>query len=66
VDRSFEDLGMDSLDGLNVVFELETAFGITLPNEDALLVRNVRDIVESLQRVLSNEAVADGDWSAIL
>ena len=28
LNQSFEDLGMDSLDGLNVVFELEKAFGI--------------------------------------
>jgi acyl carrier protein len=55
LDRSFEDLGMDSLDGLNVIFELEKAFGIRVSTEDAMNVRGVRDIVEHLQRVLSGD-----------
>ena len=53
LDQSFEDLGMDSLDGLNVVFELEKAFDIKISTEDAMVVRGVRDIAEHMQRVLS-------------
>ena len=52
LDQSFEDLGMDSLDGLNVIFELEKAFGISIPTEDAMVVRGVRDIVEHVQRIV--------------
>lgn len=53
VNQTFEELDMDSLDGLNVVFELENAFSIRLATEDAMNIRSVRDIVEHLQRELS-------------
>ena len=53
LDQSFEELGMDSLDGLNVVFELEKAFNITIPTEEAMVVRSVRDVVDSLRQVLA-------------
>ncbi len=32
-ETSFEELGMDSLDGLNLVFELEEEFDITIPDD---------------------------------
>lgn len=60
LERTFEELGMDSLDGLNMVFELEKAFGITMPNEDALQVRDVREVVQALERVLAGIAVGAG------
>ena len=58
LNQSFEDLGMDSLDGLNVVFELEKAFGIRISTDDAMSVRSVRDIVEHLHKVLSGDDIS--------
>lgn len=58
LNQSFEDLGMDSLDGLNVVFELEKAFGIKISTDDAMNVRGVRDIVEHLHKVLSGDDIS--------
>lgn len=34
-DASFKDLGMDSLDAMTLLFELETTFEISLPDEQA-------------------------------
>ena len=51
---SFEELGIDSLGGLSIVFELENEFNTSIPNEDALLISNVRQIVESLESLISD------------
>lgn len=53
LDQTFEDIGMDSLDGLNVVFELEVAFNITVATDDAIAVRSVRDVVVAVEQLLN-------------
>ncbi len=53
LETTFEELGMDSLDGLNLVFELEEEFNINIPDEKAIVMRSVRQIVEGLEKLLS-------------
>ncbi len=50
LDSTFEDLGLDSLDGVEVVYELEETFAITISNETAMTFRSVRQIVDALER----------------
>lgn len=52
-ESSFEELGIDSLGGLSIVFELENEFNISIPNEDALLISNVRQLVDNLEKLVS-------------
>jgi acyl carrier protein len=52
LESSFEQLGMDSLDGLNIVFELEKTFGVSVPNDQVLEVRTIGDIVSTVDRIL--------------
>ncbi len=52
VDSSFEDLGMDSLGSLSLVYELEEEFNISIPNEEVMLMRTVRQAIESLKNLL--------------
>ena len=56
---TFEELGMDSLDGLNLIFELEEEFNINVPDDQALALRNVGQLVEGLKKLLS-----EGDTTA--
>jgi acyl carrier protein len=51
LDSTLEELGIDSLGALDVVFGLENEFGVTLSDADALVVRTVRQAVELLERV---------------
>jgi len=61
LESTFEELGLDSLDGVSIVFELENEFNVSIPNEEALLIRNVRDAVESLRKlVLISDAAQTG------
>ena len=56
MDSTFEELNMDSLDGLTLVNELEIEFEITIPNEEAMKIRSVRETVESLQKIFILQA----------
>lgn len=44
--RLVEDLGMDSFGAVEVVFELKDRFGIEIPQEDLVKIKEVKDIVE--------------------
>jgi acyl carrier protein len=54
---SLAELGIDSLQGLNLLFELENAFNISVPNPYALNVRSVGDLVAGVEKVLSEGVV---------
>jgi acyl carrier protein len=49
IDDSFEDLGMDSLDMVELVLILEEKFEIEIPDQDAEKLSTVRDIVEYVE-----------------
>lgn len=53
IDSSFEDLAMDSLDGLTLINDLENEYNITLPNEEAVKIKTVRQAVESLTKFIT-------------
>ncbi len=56
IDSTFEELGIDSLDGVEIVSELEEEFDISIPNEVAFEMRSVRDVVQGLQALLDGPA----------
>jgi acyl carrier protein len=56
LDSTFADLGMDSLDGVNILFELENEFNINIPDEGAQGILGVRQMVEALDNLLSGGA----------
>lgn len=43
--RLAEDLGVDSFGGVELMFEIEEAFGLRIPDSDIEHVRTVNDIV---------------------
>lgn len=49
---TFEELNMDSLDGLDVFFELEEAFDLTIPDDRARSLRTVGNIVNEIEKLL--------------
>jgi Acyl carrier protein len=51
-DSTFEQLGIDSLSGIELVFELEEAFGVEIPDAEARRLRSVREAVEALSRLV--------------
>jgi acyl carrier protein len=52
IDSSFEELGIDSMDGINIIFALENEFNINVPDDDVKSIRSVRDVVEGVLRLV--------------
>lgn len=53
IGSSFEELGIDSMDGVNIVFALENEFNISVPDEEVKTIRGVRDMVEGVRRLVT-------------
>lgn len=64
LDTSFEQLGVDSLDGLTIMSELEEEFDVSLPSEEVLGMTMVREAVESFQRHLALKSTQNGSSPA--
>jgi acyl carrier protein len=60
IDSTFEELGIDSMDGVNIVFALENEFNINVPDEDVKTIRNVRDMVAGVMRLLEPDSAQGG------
>jgi acyl carrier protein len=58
IDSTFEQLKIDSLDGINIVFAIEEEFGIEIPDDSAKLIRSVRDVVDGVERLLAAKPAA--------
>ena len=48
-ETTFTDLGMDSLDALALINELEIAYDIKIPNDEVLKIRSVAHAVAALE-----------------
>ena len=55
---TFEELGFDSLDGLNLIFELEEEFDLVIPDDKVQSMRSVSQVIEGIDSLLAakNEA----------
>jgi len=60
IDSTFEELGIDSLDGINILFALENEFHINIPDDAARQIRTVREMVEGVQKLLEGGSVTTG------
>ncbi|MCC6264850.1 MAG: acyl carrier protein [Bryobacterales bacterium] len=56
IDSTFEELQIDSLDGLNIVFALENEFDIDIPDDKAKELSNVRQVAEQINALLESKA----------
>jgi acyl carrier protein len=56
IESTFEELGMDSLDGINLMFEVESEFNISVPDEEARSIQSVRDLIEKLEKHLAESS----------
>jgi acyl carrier protein len=53
IEKSFEDLKIDSLDAMNLVFAVENEFDISIPDEDLPSIRSVRDMAEGIAKLVA-------------
>ena len=50
---TFAELGLDSLDAINLIFEIESTFNISVPDAVANSVTSVPQVVEELRKLLA-------------
>ena len=58
VDSAFEELGIDSMDAVEILFGLENEFDISIPDEEVKNVRNVRQMVAGVERLLAAKSAS--------
>ena len=57
-DSSFESLEIDSLDRLNILFDLESEFDIEIDDEQAKQVKNIQEMVEGITHLVEAKTSA--------
>jgi acyl carrier protein len=60
IDSTFEELKIDSLDGINLIFALESEFNVDIPDEEARTIRSVRRMAEGIALLLAQKAPEQG------
>jgi acyl carrier protein len=58
IDSGFEELGIDSMDAVEILFALENEFDISIPDEEVKTVRNVRQMAEGVERLLAAKSAS--------
>jgi acyl carrier protein len=54
VDTNLQEMGIDSLDVFTLLFELENAFKISIPDDDVRSIKTVNDIVLGIKKILAS------------
>jgi acyl carrier protein len=61
LDSTFEQLKIDSLDGINIVFALENEFGINIPDEGVQSMRSIGETVEGVRKLVAEKTAQPED-----
>jgi acyl carrier protein len=56
IEKTFQELKIDSLDGMNILFAVEEEFDVNVPDDEALKIRSVRDMAEGIAKLLALKA----------
>jgi acyl carrier protein len=60
IDSTFEELKIDSLDGINLIFALESEFNVDIPDENAREIRSVRQMADGIGQLIAQKAPEQG------
>jgi acyl carrier protein len=53
IDGEFQQLNIDSMDAVEILFALENEFDISIPDDEVRSVRNVRQMCEGVERLVA-------------
>jgi acyl carrier protein len=56
LDTTFEELNIDSLDKINISFEVEEAFNIAIPDDALGSLKTVGDVVRGVEQLVAAKA----------
>ncbi len=66
LNSTFEELGIDSLDGVYIMFALEEEFNISIPDSVARQMKSVRQVVNDLTRYMEDPEAFKAEVAASL
>lgn len=58
IDSSFEQLNIDSMDAVEILFALENEFDINIPDDQVRQVRDVRQMCEGIAKLVAAKGAA--------
>jgi acyl carrier protein len=58
IDSTFEQLGIDSMDAVEILFALENEFDINIPDDEVRSVRGIRQMCEGVERLVQAKSAA--------
>jgi len=58
IEQTFAELKFDSLDGMNIMFAIENEFDISIPDEQAVQIKSVREMVEGIEKLVAAKEAA--------
>jgi acyl carrier protein len=61
IDSQFQELGIDSMDAVEILFALENEFDINIPDDEVRSVRDVRGMCEGVERLVAAKAAGLAD-----
>jgi acyl carrier protein len=53
IDSDFQQLGIDSMDAVEILFALENEFDISIPDDEVRNVRSIRDMVNGVEKLVA-------------
>jgi acyl carrier protein len=56
IDSDFQQLGIDSMDAVEILFALENEFDISIPDDEVRTVRSIRQMAEGVERLVAAKA----------
>ena len=56
IDSDFQQLGIDSMDAVEILFALENEFDISIPDDEVRTVRTIRQMAEGVERLVAAKA----------
>ena len=58
IDSEFLELNIDSMDAVEILFALENEFDVTIPDDEVRNVRNVRQMVDGVERLVTAKSAS--------
>jgi acyl carrier protein len=61
IDAELQQLGIDSMDAVEILFALEGEFDISIPDDEVRQVRTVRQMCEGVAKLVAAKSAAAGE-----
>jgi acyl carrier protein len=60
IDSDFQQLGIDSMDAVEILFALENEFDVSIPDEEVKTVRSIRQMCEGVEKLVAAKSASAG------